>query len=100
MPYNFANLTNATDFLDIARYVMNEASGGWFGVFFVIATFAVFFISMKGYETKTSFAAASLITTVVALFLFTLNLAPAIIFYATLILSGMAVVFLLMRQDA
>jgi len=93
MAVNISNITNIEGFMDVVTITNNNA-GGMLGVFILIIIFGVAWLGAMGYgrDSKESFYGATLISSFMALFLWSFTLLPnsvTIIFFvgAAIVLS-------------
>jgi Trk-type K+ transport system membrane component len=67
---------------------INSLAGGWIGFMILVSAFLIIMISLKNYETKRAFAAASFICTIISILLNYINMVQI---YFTVVLICMSV---------
>jgi hypothetical protein len=94
-PYNLTQITEQNGLFGLMDGA-NTISGGQFGLFTLIVAFIVmvFAWTRGGYDTKSSFAAASFITALLAIFLRVLQWIPDQYMFGAFILAGISFVLL------
>lgn len=93
-PYNLTIATDSTGlfgFMDAA----NTISGGLFGNLILLVVFIIMVAAWRNYEPKRSFAAASFITAILAIFLRLLQWIPDATLFMTFIIAGVSFVLLM-----
>jgi hypothetical protein len=86
--YNFSNMsTGEFDFIAKTSQI-NDMANGMIGLMILISLFLIILISLKNYETKRSFAAASFITLIVSILL---NFIGFVQIYFTVVLICMTI---------
>lgn len=99
MPYyNLTNITGSNSTVGLATAV-NDLSGGWLGVTLLIVIFMIFFIALKNYPRKEAFGAATLITFISALLLWTLEWISDFALFVCVIAAALAIVALIHNRD-
>lgn len=88
MPFDW-NVTNVTSFSGMARYA-NYIIDGSLGIFIVIIVFFVTAISLKDYETEKAVGVAGLLSSLVCIMLFFMEMLPILAFVVMLVLCILA----------
>ena len=92
-------MTNATNVgLGNIIIVANDFSGGIFANIIIILIFVIAFLSLKWYDTKTAFAAASYVTAVLAIIFNTLNVVHPILIVLVFVFVAISTAFLFIGE--
>jgi hypothetical protein len=66
----------------------NSVTNNWMGNVLVLVVFVVFFIAMKNYPTKSALAMSSFISMIISVFLYTLGMVHPLIVLATILITA------------
>lgn len=83
------NVTNVTSFSGMLRYA-NFITNDMLGIFIVMIVFFVTAISLKDYETEKALAVAGLLSSIVCIFLFFIQVLAVLTFVIMLIICVLA----------
>ena len=92
-PYNLTEITSQDGLFGLMSGA-NTISNEQFGLFTLIVSFIIMVFAWRNYDTKTSFAAASFITALLAIFLRILQWIPDQYMFGAFILAGVSFVLL------
>jgi len=99
VPYNLDLYTNATDIYGMAA-ASNEIVGGLYGITILIVTAFLIFVTMRGYDTKTTMLSSATFTWLVSLILFTpLEFITAQIFGAMSAIAIATIILVAINKD-
>jgi len=84
---------NITRFYQLFDYA-NYATSNWFGISIVVLIFIVLFFALKNYDTPRAFAAASVTTAVLGLFLGAMGLISDLVLIILIIMASVSIVYL------
>lgn len=102
---NWTAITNANvTHMGVVAQVANDYTGGLFGIFWVITTFVVAFISLQftlkgGSGNKGPFAGAMFISTVICFLLRMMNMVPDLAFIICIIMTAGSVAWLAISNN-
>ncbi len=94
---NLTNVTNTTNIYDLAVN-LNASTGGSIGVFILFVGFFITLVSMKNWESKDAFAAASFSWSVFAFLFFLADLVGIYILAVFWALGALGIVQLILRK--
>ncbi len=94
---NLTNTTNTTNIYDLALN-LNSTTGGTIGVFILFSGFLITLISLKNWESKDAFAAASFSWSVFAFLFFLADLVGIYILSVFWSLGALGIIQLFLRR--
>lgn len=99
MPYyNLTNVSAANNTFQLTQAV-NEMSGGWLGVGFLITFTVIIFIGMKDYPMKEAFAATTFISALLALLFRVLGFVSDFVMFIYVIAAAIAAISLIFNKN-
>jgi hypothetical protein len=89
VPYNLTQITDQVGLYGMITAV-NDMSGGLFGMLILITFYIIMLFAWKDYDIKSTFAGASFLTALIAIFLRLLQWIPDQYMFGTFIIAGIS----------